>query len=398
MRPDLATDQPFQPDPYRDFRAHGHVWMARGDSQFPLVIGFDDVRRTARNWHTFTSDTPCEVPIPHEHDVRSVRQLPIEVDPPLHTKMRNLVEERFSREAVEAHAPLVRKLATTALRAAVERGSINVADDLALPIVNYSLAATLGLPEDDVPTWLAWGTHVFYRNSSRKTPNRQLDDYLERRVDDALEGNGIGMFAELAAASVDGQPLERDELLGFGNLMFAGGRDTVVAGMVNAFVAIAHIPSALDWIRNDVKHAESAVEEILRVQSPLPLIGRHTSSPVQLGDLDLPEGALVGLGFAAANRDPSAFPDADRCRLDRQPNRHVAFGHGPHTCIGARLARMEMRVTLECLAEIAQGITIIGDLHRRHANVAGSAAVVGFEHVESRLVPRSTDESDRVPT
>lgn len=389
MRADLATEQPFERDEYRKFRAVGHVVASRGEQHFPLVVGYDDVRRVARDWQRFTSDTPFEVPIPHEHDVRSVRQIPIELDPPAHRAFRALVEPRFSRNAIESHSPVVAQVVKPVLDAAIDRGRLDVARDLALPVVNHALAAVLGLPVEDVLTWLEWGAHVFNTtDDGSQTPNTRLDEYLDRVVDSALDGHDVGMFSELAAASVDGRPLTRDELLGFGNLLFAGGRDTVVAGIVNAFLTIAHIPAALDWLRDDELNVQSAVEEILRIQSPLGYIGRHTTEPVLLDDRSLPAGTLIGLGFAAANRDPAVFEDADRCRLDRQPNRHVAFGHGPHTCLGAQLARMEMRVTLQCLADTAARIEVVEEPRRRYQSIAGQSVLAGFDEVCVRVTCR----------
>lgn len=399
MRDDLQTDRPFEADPYRDYRAAGHVVAERGDQRFALIVGYDEVKRVARAWQDFTSDTPFEVPIPHERGVRSVRQLPIEIDPPAHGELRALVEDRFSRRAADDHEHVVERVVTAALDGLIDGEELRVVEDLALPVVNYGLAATLGLPADDVPRWISWGTHAFRPTADgAKAGNRDLDDYLDERVAEALDGQGVGMLADLAVARIDGRPLERDELLGFANLMFAGGRDTVIAGIVNAFVVLAHLPAALGWLREDDHNVRRAVEEVLRIQAPLNYIGRHATRAARAGGCPVAGGELVALGFAAANRDPDIFEDADRCHLDRWPNRHVAFGHGPHTCLGAHLARMEMRVTLRCLARVAERIELSADPAVRHLDIAGHPVLVGFDAVRVRTTPlQITDHQRGIP-
>lgn len=145
-------------DPYEAYRDNGHVIVDRAGQTFPLVVNFEELRRVAKDWRTFTSDTPFEVPIPHEHGVRSVRQLPIEVDPPLHAAMRALTDPAFSRRAVEQHAEVVAGVVERSLAAALAKGRLDVVDELALPTVNHALAAALGRPAADAEMWLSWGT------------------------------------------------------------------------------------------------------------------------------------------------------------------------------------------------------------------------------------------------
>jgi cytochrome P450 len=390
MSPLPGVSEPFQPDPYAAFRQSGFVDTHRGDQHFTLFVNFDDVRRIARDWRTFTSDTPFEVPIPHEHDVRSVRQLPIETDPPEHTAFRSLVEPFFSRSAVEAHAPVVRRVVDEALGAASAKGQLDVIRDLALPTVNHALAAALGLPDDDVRLWLNWGTHVFLADGSGvKRSNAQLDGYLRRVVDDALEGRGDGLFGALAQRSLDGRRLTREELLGFANLLFAGGRDTVISGIATSLVVLAYLPEAIAWLRLDTRNVKSAIEEILRIQSPLSYIGRHATCSAEVAGRHLDAGDLVALGFGAANRDPAVFHEPDVCRLDRRPNRQIAFGHGPHTCLGAHLARLEMRIVLERVSDRFDKIELLQAVRHRTIAVGTSVVRTSVEEVIVQLTPRA---------
>lgn len=321
--------------------------MDVGFGPFRLLTGYEDVRSAARDWPTFTSDTPFEVPIPPEHDLRPVRQLPIESDPPDHSAYRALVAERFGRSAVEAHAVRVATVVDAILARALDDGALDVIPELGVPVVNAALAAALGRSDRDAERWAAWGVHVFDSADGGRSANDELNGYLEEVVDAARAEPGDDFFGTLATARFRGRPLTRDEMLGFGNLVFAGGRDTVISSIACAMWHLANTPGDLARLRADPGLVRSAVEEFVRIGTPLPFIGRHTTRSCRHGGAELVEGDLVALGFAAANLDPSVFDDAATCRIDRRPNRHIAFGHGPHTCLGAHLARMELRVTLE---------------------------------------------------
>lgn len=377
-----VTSRLFEHDPYSLFRDAGHIVTRRGEQVFPLIVNYDDVRQAAKDWQTFTSDTPFEVPIPHERNVRNVRQLPIESDPPEHALFRAMAGGTFGRDAIEAHAAFVGDVVEQLLVRALDRGTIDVVPDLALPTVNSALAAALGRPVEDAELWLSWGIHVFHpRGHGPKEVNAELDGYLEGVVDEARRGGDAGFFGQLADARFGTRSLTREEMLGFANLMFAGGRDTVVSAIATAFVVLADLPDALGWIRSDPANARSAVDEILRIRTPLPYIGRHATIGTRAGGCPVARGDLVALGFAAANRDPSAFENPDDCDLSRRPNRHIAFGYGPHTCLGAHLARMEVRVTLERTAALVDRIELSEPPELRYVDIAGHRVVTGFERV-----------------
>lgn len=334
--------------------------MARaGEQDFTLILGYDHLKQAARDWTTFTSATPFRVPIPEESALRPVQQFPIETDPPLHGLYRRLVEARFSRSAAEAHRPAVIALVDRLLGAALDDGVLHVVDRFAIPVVSHAIALTMGRP-GDTDRLVSWGLHVFTDPvTKQRRRNDDLDAYLAERVDAALADTGddiVGddIFCDLARAELDGRRLTRDELLGYGYLVLAGGRDTVIASIAGALWHLAHHPGDLAALRSDPGGIPTAVEEFLRYLSPLAHIGRTVAASGGLGEHEFHEGELVSLCFAAANRDPRVFDAPDECRLDRRPNRHVAFGHGPHTCLGAPLARMELTVVLErVLASVA---------------------------------------------
>jgi hypothetical protein len=218
----------------------------------------------------------------------------------------------------------------------------------------------LGRSEEEAEEWISWGTHVFrdFQDSAEGHASA-LDRYLERVLDEAIAQPGEDFFGLLATATFRGRPLTREEMLGFANLTFAGGRDTVINAITNSLHYLAENPRAFDRLRGEPPLVASAVEEFLRYFSPLTHIGRIVRSETQLHGRVLEPDTLVSLCFASANRDESVFERADECVLDRYPNRHVAFGFGPHTCLGAPLARTVLAVVLRRFAERVARISVI---------------------------------------
>jgi len=329
-------------------RASATVAAGGEETHFEMILGYDEVKASARDWRRFTSNTPGRVPIPNESDVRSVRQLPLETDPPMHTKYRTVIADAFSRKPIGNLEPAIRAIVVSVIDRVVEEREVEVMEGLALPIVMGSLAVALGRPQHEADSWADWGRVVFDSDEHGvKSSNSRLDQYLESAVDDAWAQPGDDFFGLLASARIDGEPLDRDEMLGFGNLVFAGGRGTLIDSISNSIWYLGTEASDRDRLIAQPDLIPTAVEELLRYFSPLAHIGRTATTNVVLDGTSVQEGDLVSLGFSFANHDPEAFDDAGSVVIDRKPNRHLAFGHGPHTCIGAHLARLEMRVVLE---------------------------------------------------
>lgn len=325
-----------------------------GEEPMTVVTGHELLRETARNWTRYTSATPFRVPIPEESDVRPVRQLPIETDPPDHRAYRQLIEQRFSRSAAERIRPTIVHLVDRIISRASTVGRLDVIGDLALPVVTSAIATTMGRP-DDADRFASWGLHVFRDASTgRRSANADLDRYLAARTDEALADPGDDIFGDLAEARFDGRRLDREEILGFGYLVLAGGRDTVIAAIAGALGHLTVHPDDRARLRSDATLLGGAIDELLRFFSPLPMIGRTATVEHELGGVDVHSGERVALGFGAANRDRRVFEQPDRVVIDRAPNRHVAFGHGPHTCIGAPLARMELGAVIDRFVRVGR--------------------------------------------
>ncbi len=375
-------------DPFRSVREQRGVLRCpyEGES-IVMLLRHAEVRDAAKDWERFSSDAPFRVPVPSEEDMRSVRQLPIETDPPEHGKWRALVEPFFKRprqpEVVAAIGELIARLVTDASG----RDSIEIVRDFALPLQSKALAHLLAVSEDEADEWIEWGIHVFHDGDDSGKKGATLERYLNRRFDEAVRNPGDDFFSALVTAEIDGRPLTRDEMLGIGNLTFAGGRDTIIHTVSSIIAHMAGHPEVLPWLREDPKRAVLAAEEFFRIVTPLTHIGRVCPVRTELHGETIEAGERISLGWASANRDADTFGNPDEIDLARKPNPHIAFGAGPHFCLGAAHARLVVRLLLE---ELAGRIDTVEVLERvPHVETTPEyVREVGYDRLMARILPR----------
>jgi len=374
-------------DPFREARRQdGQLTCPFHGENIPVILRHADVRAAAKDWQTFSSDAPCRVPIPSEEDVRTMRQLPIETDPPDHPDYREIVEPFFRRAKDPAVVAQVEALVARGMDAALARDSIEIVREFALPLQSRALTYLLNVPESKAETWISWGTHVFHDGDGEKK-GAALETYLQAEFDAAARNPGEDFFSALTRATFRGRPLTREEMMGFANLTFAGGRDTIIHTVSSIFAHLGRHPAALAYLREDPKRLVHAGEEFFRVVSPLTHIGRVCPVDTQVQGITVKAGERIGLGWASANYDEAVFEAPDEVRLGRKPNPHVAFGFGTHLCLGAPHARLLIKSLLQELTERVAVITIL----QAKAHVESTAAYarnVGFEHLHVRLHPR----------
>lgn len=325
----------------------------------PMILRHSAVMEAAKDWKTFSSDAPFRVPIPSEEKLRKVRQLPIETDPPLHGEYREIVEPFFKKPRDPVFAAEIVALIDKMIDGALNASSLEVVSDFAVPLQSKALAHLLGLPESEADEWIAWGTHVFHNLIDGSSNETAVDAYIARQLDRAAASPGNDFFSALTQAEFQGRKLTRDEMAGFANLTFAGGRDTVIHTITSVIAYLARHPEALEYLRADPKRAVLATEEFFRVVSPLTHIGRVCPVATDVHGIKVPADGRVSLGWASANRDPEAFPAPDEVRLDRKPNPHIAFGAGDHFCLGAFHARLIIRELIKQLSKSVSKISII---------------------------------------
>jgi cytochrome P450 len=348
-----------QPDPFGEARRKDGVLVNEFQGKpVPLILRHEDLRKAAKDWQTFSSDAPLRIPIPSEEDVRTVRQLPLEIDPPEHSDYRAIAEPFFNRaklpEVIAQMETLVRGLISSAL----QRESIEIVREFAIPLQSRALALLLNMPEAEAEIWIGWGTHVF-REGNGKSKGAALEKYMNTLFDRGEAEPSDNFFSQLTRVTYRGRPLTREEMLGYGSIMFAGGRDTVINSISGIIGHLSANPADLSYLREDTKRIVNASEEFFRAISPVTHIGRVCPAKTEVHGANVEPGSLISLCFASANYDETVFAAPEEVRLDRKPNPHVAFGFGPHLCLGAAHARLVVRTLLKCLCEqVGEIVTI----------------------------------------
>ena len=337
---------------------HGGFW---------ILSRYDDVRATLQDHQTFSSAKPGSIALPN-YDARDYPVLPIEADPPAHGKYRGLMRNVFSRNEVDQLEPAVRQIANTIIDGFISKGSCDLVCDYALPLVSHALAQFLKLPVEDAELWVHWAREIFEgRMGDPARTEKAVADmavYVDELMAARIEQPRDDVFSLLTQARVDGRALSTLELRGYGMLLLTAGREATVDGIDNAMWYLACHPADRAWLRDqlgDAAAVRTAVEEFLRFMTPIQLLGRIATKDTTLHGVTMHKGDSVGVLYGAANRDESEFPQADTCVLDRRRNPHLGFGVGAHTCLGAHLARLDMRVAITAFLSRIPEFAIVGE-------------------------------------
>jgi cytochrome P450 len=354
-----------------------------------MILRHEDVRKAAKDWRTFSSDAPRRVPIPSEEHLRSVRQLPLELDPPAQTTYRRLVEPFFLRARQPAFVARIEALTDRLLAEAVRRDAVEIVAGFALPLQSLALTVLLGVPAEEADLFVGWGVHVFHGPYGVEQ-GAALERYLNEQFDRAVAEPGEDFYGLLVKATVDGRPLTREEMLGFANIMFAGGRDTIIHTVACAIGHFAAHPEALEFLRADPGRIVHASEEFFRVFMPLTHIGRVCPVDTEVQGMPVKAGDRATLCWASANLDERVFAAADEVRLDRTPNPHVSFGFGAHLCLGAAHARTVTRALLAALCRRVTRVELVSKLDRVEHTPAYDRRL-GYEALVVKLHPREAE-------
>jgi cytochrome P450 len=314
-----------------------------------LISRYDDVLAALRSPERFTSAAGMlglgEQPL-----------LPLEVDPPIHSSYRRLLNPHFVPRQIERLEPDVRRIVTELIDAFVDRGSCDVHEELATPLPSSMFLALMGLPEEDLPQFLRWRDNTIRPDVEpgdfegaqriRDETATAISDYFRTAIAERREHPDGSLLSEIVHGEVAGRPLDEAELLGISHLLLLGGLDTVTATLDCMIHFLAQHPEHRRQLVDDPSLVPAAVEELLRWLSPVMVVPRNAATDVQVCGVDVPSRAGVALVLGAANVDEDAFgaPEVD---FHREQNKHLAFGAGHHLCLGAHLARLELRVALE---------------------------------------------------
>jgi len=325
-----------------------------------MILRHKDVRRAAKDHAQFSSDAPRRVPIPSEEAVRTVRQYPLEVDPPDHKDYRKLVEPFFLRPKDPEVETRIHALIDTLLDAAIEAAETDIVHDFSIPLQSRALTYLLNVDEKEADLWISWGIHVF-KDGDGKSKGPFMEKYCQKMFEAAEKEPGEDFFSALNQAEFQGRKLSMEEKLGYANIAFAGGRDTIIHTATRILKYFAENPKALDCIREHPEMVNTAAEEFFRLFIPLTHIGRVCPVQTDVHGHSVEAGDRVSLTWSSANRDPEVFEAPNEVKLDRKPNPHIAFGFGIHNCLGQHHARAIMRALIQKTAEKVDRIEVISE-------------------------------------
>lgn len=374
-------------DPFRKARASGPILLSHHQNEIiPMILRHKDVRCAAKDVKTFSSDAPRRVPIPSEEDVRTVRQYPLEVDPPGHTAYRKLVEPFFLRPKDPEIVAKIHDLIGRLIDNAFEVCEIDIVHDFSIPLQSRALTYLLNVDEAEADVWIGWGIHVF-KDGDGASKGPVMENYCREMFEKASTCPGEDFFSALNQAELNGRKLSLEEKLGYANIAFAGGRDTIIHTAGRIIKYFAENPQALDCIRRHPEMIPTAAEEFFRLYIPLTHIGRVCPVKTDVHGHSVEAGERVSLAWSSANRDPEVFADPNTVQLDRKPNPHVAFGFGVHNCLGQHHARAIMRNLIQQLASKGAQIEITHEqpLLEKEADYTRK---VGYEVLRARWTSR----------
>lgn len=292
-------------------------------------------------------------------------------DPPDHTRLRSLVGKVFTPRSVAALEPMVTELVDESLDRIADAGSVNLIDALAFPLPFAVISAMLGMPDTDPKRLLELTETLIVALEPVTDPDVmtsiakaevELSGMMQEIITWKRNNPADDLLTALIQAEQNGDFLSDDELVGQVLLLYIAGHHTTVNLIGNGVAALLRHPDQLALLRSNPDLIGNAVEEFLRYDSPTHQTRRITLAPYQIGDREVPTGAMIIACLGAANRDERAFgPDADVLRLDREQARHhVSFSAGAHHCLGSALARLEGRVAIGRLVTRFPGLALSG--------------------------------------
>ncbi|GAA3040641.1 cytochrome P450 [Streptomyces glomeratus] len=385
---DLAFD-PWDPafvaDPYpayAELRALGRVLHYEPTDQW-LVPHHADVsallrdRRLGRTYqHRFTHEDFGRTAPPPEHEPFHTLNDHgmLDLEPPDHTRIRRLVSKAFTPRTVEQLVPYVRELAGELVSRLVEAGGGDLLRDVAEPLPVAVIAEMLGIPEGDRAQLRPWSADIcgmYELNPSPETARKavrasvEFSAYLRELIARRRKEPGEDLISGLIAAHDEGDRLTEQEMISTCVLLLNAGHEATVNATVNGWWALFRHPDQLAALRADHSLVPSAVEELMRYDTPLQLFERWVLDDIEIDGTTVPRGAEIAMLFGSANHDPVVFAAPEKLDLTRRENPHISFSAGIHYCIGAPLARLELAASMTALLQKAPTLRLAAEPRRK---------------------------------
>jgi cholest-4-en-3-one 26-monooxygenase len=389
-----SYDRGFPHGVFRRLRTQAPVyWHALGHERsttpkgFFAVSRYEDVRYVGRTPLVFSSEPGITI-VERQADFEAGQSSMLQMDPPRHARYRKLVSAGFTPRRINALEPMIRELANEILDEAARKRDVDFVTDVAAELPLRVIARFLGVPEDDRALLFSASNRLLgFEDAEYGTTE---EDGRNAAMDLAMLAHKIGeqrkieprddIVTILLNAEMNGDRLSAIDFIAFFVLLTIAGNETTRNQTSHTLRLLLEHPAELAKLRDDPSLLNSAIEEALRYSPPVMYFRRTATQDTELRGVGIPKGSFVTVYYPSANRDDDVFPDPDRFDITRSPNEHLAFGDGEHFCLGASLARLQLR-------------SMIGETLRRYPNVRGagdlsllrSHFIDGVKHMPVRL-------------
>jgi len=357
---------------YQRLREECPVAWADEYGGFWSLTRYADVREAARQPRTFASGAPI-IQWPDFDE-----QIPISLNPPEHATYRRLLNRYVSKDAMARLEPAIRGFVVDDLAPLIAAGEGDIVGGLCQPLPARALAALLNLPDSAYVEFVEQFRGFERMGWDPAKVNAVIGQIFETHVTQVVAERRArpldpetDLMSGVLAAEVDGQPLSDHKVIQIGVQLFVAGHATTADALATTMYRLATNPDIQMELRRYPEKIPTAVEEFLRIETPLQSIGRTATQDVELHGRTIRAGDRVALSYAAADLDPEAFEHPSACIIDRKPNHHLAFGAGIHLCYGAPLARLEMKLALEEILARTSEIALAGAGTETTGNMRG---------------------------
>jgi cytochrome P450 len=319
------------------------------------VFRYNDVQKVLTDYSLFSSQ--------YMGEQQPIAMSIINTDPPRHRQLRSLVTQAFTPRRIAQLEPRITQIVNELLDRVQSSGRMDVVDDLAYPLPVIVIAEMLGIPPEERDQFKHWSDElVGETRTPGYNPQMEMGMYFYQKIEQRRQEPKSDLISALIEAQIDGEHLDMMELLGFCILLLVAGNETTTTLLGNALLAFTDHPEAMEELRVHPELLPDAIEEVLRYLSPVKSMYRMASKNTELGGKQIKAGDFIVAWIGSADRDEEQFPDPDRFDIHRSPNRHLAFGHGIHFCLGAPLARLEAKIALNLMLERLPNIQRVRDI------------------------------------
>ncbi len=371
-------DPVFRRDPYaayargrREFPAHALEGLP---SRIISVFRHADILSVLKDWQRFSSDFDARSETPEEIEALGSPPPPsmLTQDPPVHDRLRGLVNKAFTPRIVRQLEPRLREVAGELVDAALARGQVDLVEALTYPLPVVAIAEMIGVPTSDHAQFKVWSDQLVSNLGTgffgglelddikrQRTLRLEMFDYFMPLAEKRKEEPRDDLLTGLVQAEHEGTRLSQDEMLQMLILLLVAGNETTTTLIGNAVVTLCEHPAELQRLREDPALMSTAVEEVLRFSSPIQFDPRVCTGSGELHGVGFDEGDIAICWLGSANRDEAVFETPERFDVGREKNPHLAFGHGLHHCLGHNLARLEAEVALSVLLERTEKLELM---------------------------------------